>query len=80
MLTKLQKKELVKEISDQIKKSQGFYLVNFSKLATKELEDLRNKIKEMRFKASSGSLKNVKEFKESKKQVARILTIINNKA
>jgi large subunit ribosomal protein L29 len=47
---------------------------------SKELEDLRNKIKEMRFKASSGSLKNVKEFKESKKQVARILTIINNKA
>ncbi|MFA5178339.1 MAG: 50S ribosomal protein L29 [Candidatus Paceibacterota bacterium] len=47
---------------------------------SKELEDLRNKIKELRFKASSGSLKNVKEFKESKKQVARILTIINNKA
>ena len=47
---------------------------------SKELNELRNKIKEMRFKASSGSLKNVKELKESKKQIARILTIINNKA
>jgi len=55
MLTKLQKKELVKEISDQIKKSQGFYLVNFSKLATKELEDLRKNVK-----AKEGQLKVVK--------------------
>lgn len=45
----------------------------------KDLEDIRNKIKEMRFKASSGGLKNVKDFKESKKIVARILTILNTK-
>ncbi|HOS87971.1 MAG TPA: 50S ribosomal protein L29 [Candidatus Pacearchaeota archaeon] len=44
----------------------------------KELEDLRNKIKEMRFKLASGGLKNVKELKESKKQIARILTILRN--
>jgi ribosomal protein L29 len=43
----------------------------------KELEDTRNKIKDMRFKASSGGLKNVKDFKESKKLVARILTALN---
>ncbi|MFA5087239.1 MAG: 50S ribosomal protein L29 [Candidatus Paceibacterota bacterium] len=44
----------------------------------KELEDTRNKIKDMRFKASAGGLKNVKDFKESKKQIARILTILSN--
>lgn len=44
----------------------------------KELEDLRNKIKEMRFKAASGGLKNVKDLRESKKQVARILTALKN--
>lgn len=43
----------------------------------KELEDLRNKVKEMRFKVSSGALKNVKDFKESKKKIARILTALN---
>lgn len=44
----------------------------------KELEDTRNKIKEMRFKASAGGLKNVKDFQVSKKQIARILTILSN--
>lgn len=44
---------------------------------SKELEDVRNKVKEMRFKASSGALKNVKDFKESKKKIARILTVMN---
>jgi ribosomal protein L29 len=43
----------------------------------KELEDLRNKVKEMRFKVSNGALKNVKDFKESKKKIARILTVLN---
>jgi len=43
----------------------------------KELEDLRNKVKEMRFKVSNGALKNVKDFKESKKKIARILTAMN---
>lgn len=56
--------ELVKKTKDEL---------------VKDLEDVRNKIKEMRFKASSGGLKNVKDFKESKKLVARILTILNTK-
>jgi len=43
----------------------------------KELEDLRNKVKEMRFKVSNGALKNVKDLKESKKKIARILTALN---
>jgi large subunit ribosomal protein L29 len=45
----------------------------------KHLEEKRNKIKEMRFKVSSGGIKNVKDFKESKKEIARILTILNQK-
>ncbi|MDD5696661.1 MAG: 50S ribosomal protein L29 [Candidatus Pacebacteria bacterium] len=43
------------------------------------LEEKKKKIEEMRFKASSGGLKNVKEIKESKKDVARILTALNKK-
>ena len=46
----------------------------------KELEktvlELRKKLSDLRFKFSSGKLKNVKEISNSKKEVARILTII----
>jgi large subunit ribosomal protein L29 len=45
----------------------------------KHLEEKRNKIKEMRFKVSAGGIKNVKDFKESKKEIARVLTILNQK-
>ena len=46
----------------------------------KELEktvfELRKKLSDLRFKFSSGKLKNVKEIKNSRKEVARILTIL----
>ena len=46
----------------------------------KELEktvlELRKKLSDLRFKFSSGKLKNVKEISNSKKEVARILTIL----
>ena len=46
----------------------------------KELEkmtqDLRKKMSDLRFKFSSGKLKNVKEITNSKKEIARILTIL----
>ncbi len=46
----------------------------------KELErvvqELRKKLSDLRFKFSSGKLKNVKEINCSKKEIARILTII----
>ena len=46
----------------------------------KELEktvlELRKKLSDLRFKFSSGKLKNVKEINNSKKEVARILTIL----
>ena len=49
----------------------------------KELEkmvlELRKKMNDLRFKFSSNQLKNVKEINNSKKEVARILTILNDK-
>ena len=45
----------------------------------KTVETLRKKLSDFRFKFSSGKLKNVKEINNSKKEVARILTIIKEK-
>ena len=46
----------------------------------KELErtvlELRKKLSDLRFKFSSGKLKNVKEINNSKKTIARILTLL----
>lgn len=49
----------------------------------KELEktakELVAKLSDLRFKFSSNKLKNVKEINNTKKEVARILTILNEK-
>ncbi|MFA6190210.1 MAG: 50S ribosomal protein L29 [Candidatus Staskawiczbacteria bacterium] len=49
----------------------------------KELErnvhDLAKKLSDLRFKFSSGKLKNVKEINNLKKEKARILTLIKEK-
>lgn len=49
----------------------------------KELEKLANelikKLSDLRFKFSSNKLKNTKEISNSKKEVARILTILKEK-
>ena len=54
--------------------------VELRKKDKKELEksakELCKKLSDLRFKFSSGKLKNVKEVNESKKELARILTII----
>lgn len=46
----------------------------------KELEktalDLRKKLNDIRFKFSSNKLKNVKEISSTKKDIARILTVL----
>lgn len=42
----------------------------------KLVQDLRKKLSDLRFKFSSNKLKNVKEINQSKKEVARILTIL----
>ena len=39
-------------------------------------QELTKKLSDLRFKFSSGKLKNVKEINNSKKEIARILTII----
>ncbi|MCX6720565.1 MAG: 50S ribosomal protein L29 [Candidatus Staskawiczbacteria bacterium] len=43
----------------------------------KTVHELRKKLSDLRFKFSSGKLKNVKEINNSKKEMARILTILN---
>ena len=54
--------------------------VELRKRDKKELEkmmhELTKKLSDLRFKFSSGKLKNVKEINNSKKEIARILTII----
>ena len=47
---------------------------------TKELQksvgDLTKKLSDLRFKFSANQLKNVKEIRDAKKEIARILTIL----
>jgi len=49
----------------------------------KELEkilgDYRETLRKLRFDLASGKVKNVRKIREIKKDVARILTVINNK-
>ena len=42
----------------------------------KIVQELTKKLSDLRFKFSSGKLKNVKEVKNIKKEIARILTIL----
>jgi large subunit ribosomal protein L29 len=42
----------------------------------KIVQELTKKLSDFRFKFSSGKLKNTKEIKNSKKEIARILTIL----
>lgn len=41
------------------------------------LSEARSKLRELRFKNASGQLKDVREFRENKKLIARILTLLN---
>ena len=47
-----------------------------NKELVKTINELTKKLSDLRFKFSSGKLKNVKEINNSKKEIARILTII----
>jgi len=42
----------------------------------KAVFDLRKKLSDLRFKFSSGKLKNVKEIRNSRREIATILTIL----
>lgn len=45
----------------------------------KNLNELRESLRDLRFKDSSHQLKNVREIRKTKKNIARMLTIINQK-
>ena len=43
----------------------------------KDLADYREKLRKLKFDLSQGKVKNIREIQETKKTIARILTIIN---
>ncbi len=43
------------------------------------LSDLRDKLRVLRFKDSNKQLKNIREIRVIKKDIARVLSLINNK-
>jgi len=45
----------------------------------KLLFEMREKLRQLRFELSQGKLKNVRLIRETKKDIARILTVINEK-
>lgn len=45
----------------------------------KDISELKEKLRALRFLLSSGKLKNVRELRETRKDIARISTIIKNK-
>ncbi len=45
----------------------------------KTIKELQGKLSELRFAFSANKLKNVKELRNTKKEVARIMTILNEK-
>jgi large subunit ribosomal protein L29 len=42
----------------------------------KKVEDSREKLRQMRFDLSAGKVKNVREIRQIKKEIARIMTIL----
>ena len=44
----------------------------------KILEDNREKLRQLRFDLSAGKVKNVKEIRNLKKEIARIMTLLRN--
>ncbi|MEK7144051.1 MAG: 50S ribosomal protein L29 [Patescibacteria group bacterium] len=47
---------------------------------SKNLSDYREKLRELNFDLAAGKVKNISEIKETKKTIARILTIMNSSA
>lgn len=43
----------------------------------KDLKDLREKLRDLRFNLASGKVKDIREVRAVKRDIARILTIIN---
>lgn len=60
--------------------------MKIKELQEKTIEDLnkllevkREKLRELRFKDSNKQLKNIREIRVTKKDIAQILTVLNNK-
>ena len=55
----------------------------FSRIPQRELQRIlrekREKLRELRFNLAAGKVKNVSEIRETKKDIARILTILKQK-
>ena len=45
----------------------------------KTLEDNQRKLRQLRFDLSAGKVKNVREIRKTKKEIAKILTLIKEK-
>ncbi len=45
----------------------------------KSVQDLKKKLNDIRFRFASNKLKNTNEINDTKKEVARILTVLNEK-
>ena len=44
----------------------------------KILQQLRNELRELRFKASEGQLKNVNVIRKTRRSIAQVMTLLNN--
>lgn len=45
----------------------------------KKLSDMRIELKDLRFKRAKGELKNLLQIRETRRDIARIMTVINEK-
>jgi large subunit ribosomal protein L29 len=44
----------------------------------KQMNDAREKLRQIRFELASGKVKDVREIREIKKDIARMMTLLNN--
>jgi ribosomal protein L29 len=47
---------------------------------TKKMEDGREKLRQLRFDLAAGKVKNVKEIHQTRKDIARIMTLLKSKS
>ncbi len=62
----------------KFKKAQQFKNKPLSELQ-KNLSDYCENLRKLKFNLAAGKVKNIREIKATKKLIARILTVINNK-
>lgn len=63
-------------MSKRTQKISDFSRLNQNQLQAR-LADKRENLRRLRFDLSSGKVKNVRQIRETKKDIARILTLIN---